>query len=89
MIVETTTYRCTRCGSTNLVRNGHNSTGSPKYRYCGASRVLQPKVRYSEEQKVLILRTYQERARAVQRLFGVSRPTLSAWIQKKPGACPS
>jgi transposase-like protein len=46
---------------------------------------LEPKVRYTEEQKELILRTYQERASrlAVRRLFGVSIPTLLKWIQKK------
>jgi len=87
MIQETRTYTCRRCGSVNIVRNGRTRYGSQKYhcKDCGAYRVLEPKVRYTEEQKELILRTYQERAslRAVHRLFGVSIPTLLKWIQKK------
>jgi insertion element IS1 protein InsB len=45
---------------------------------------LTPKVRYTDEQKQLILRAYHQRSslRGVQRLFGVSRPTLIAWIKK-------
>jgi transposase-like protein len=46
--------------------------------------VLQPKVRYTEEQKELILKAYRERTslRALRRLFGVSIPTVLRWIQK-------
>jgi len=42
------------------------------------------KVRSTEEQKELILRADPERARmrAVQRLFGVSRPTPITWLKK-------
>jgi transposase-like protein len=44
---------------------------------------LKLKVRYTEEQKELILKTCQERGsvREVRRLFGVSRPTLIAWVK--------
>jgi len=87
-ITETITYRCTRCQSTNIVRNGRNASGNPKFlcKECGASRALTPKVRYTDEQKQLILRAYHERSRlrGVQRLFGGSRPTLIAWIKKSP-----
>ncbi len=31
MIQETITYRCHRCGSTNIVRNGTNKCGNPQY----------------------------------------------------------
>jgi len=86
MIQETITYRCRRCGSPHIVRNGHNRCGNPQYhcKDCGAYRVLQPKVRYSEEEKEKILKVYRERAsmRAIQRLFGVSRPTLARWLKK-------
>ena len=86
MIQETRTYQCTRCGSSNIVKNGRTRYGSQKYhcKDCGAYRVLRPKVRYMEEQKELILRVYQERAslRALRRLFGVSIPTVLRWIQK-------
>lgn len=45
--------------------------------------VLQPKVRYTQEQKELILRAYHERAslRALERLCGVSRRPIR-WIKK-------
>ena len=86
MIQETITYRCRRCGSPNIVRNGHNRCGNPQYhcKDCGAYRVLRPKVRYSEEEKEKILQVYRERTsmRAIQRLFGVSRPTLARWLKK-------
>jgi len=87
MIQETRTYTCRRCGSANIVRNGRTRYGSQKYhgKDCGAYRVLEPRVRYTEEQKGLILRAYQERAslRAVRRRFGVSMPTWLKWIQNQ------
>ncbi len=86
MMVETITYRCTRCQSTNIIRNGHTSSGNPKYRCtdCGASRAWKPKVRYTEEQKALLWKTYFKRGsmRGIHRLFGVSGPTLITWIKK-------
>lgn len=88
MIQETITYRCRACSSPNIVKNGRNQCGNPQYhcKQCGVYRTLQPQVRYSETEKEKILQVYQERAsmRGVQRLFGVSRPTLSAWIKKSP-----
>ena len=40
---------------------------------------------YTEERKEEILRATQERSslRGIQRTFGVSRQTLSAWMKKK------
>jgi transposase-like protein len=61
MIQETITYCCRRCGSTNIVRNGHNRCGNPQYhcKACGGGYgVLQPKIRYREEEKENILRAY-------------------------------
>jgi len=57
MIRETRTYQCTRYGSTNIVKNGRTRYGSQKFhcKDCKAYRVLQPKVRYTQEQKELIL----------------------------------
>ena len=48
-----------------------NRSGSQQYqcRTCGASKVLLPKQRYSEERKTEVLRAYQERSS----LQGLSR----------------
>jgi transposase-like protein len=87
MIQETRTYRCRRCGSLDIVKNGRNRYGNQQYhcKACGAYGVLEPKVRYTEAQKER-LRAYQERVslRGLHRLFGVSIGTVLKWIQKKP-----
>jgi|YelNatPaOPRAMG01_1025707.scaffolds.fasta_scaffold323338_1 transposase-like protein len=62
MVVETITYRCTLCQNTNL-RNKLNPSENPKYlcKDCNASKTLKLKIRHTEEQKELILKTYLER----------------------------
>ena len=86
MVAETTIYPCRRCESTNIIKNGKNRCGNQQYRCkdCGTCAVLQPKVRYSEARKAEILKAYRERPsmRGIQRIFGVTRPTLSSWIKK-------
>lgn len=86
MIRTTVKHKCRNCDSENIVKNGRNVCGKQQYRCkdCGASKVLEPTVRYSEERREEILRTYQERAslRGVSRIFGVSRPTLTTWLKK-------
>jgi transposase-like protein len=87
MIAKTVIYRCRYCGSQNLVKNGHNASGSQQYwcKDCGKRAVLQPKRGYSEEQKEQILAAYHERSsmRGIHRTFGVSRNTLSSWLKKR------
>jgi transposase-like protein len=88
MIEETTTYQCRKCESANIVKNGKNVCGNQQYhcKDCGAYGVLDPTPRgYSEEEKKRILQAYHERGsmRAVERIFGVSRPTLSRWLKKR------
>ena len=86
MISETTVHRCTRCDSTNIFKNGHNKSGSPQFRCkdCGRSSVIKPKIKYTDEQKEMIIRTYLERGslRGMRRLFGVAPATLTSWIKK-------
>jgi len=88
MIQMTIKYTCRACQSTNIVKNGRNASGKQQYRCkdCGAYKVLAPTVQYSEGRKEEILRAYQERAslRGVCRVFGVSRPTVAAWLKKTP-----
>ena len=86
MIIETTTYVCTRCQSPNIHKNGHTKSGNAQFRCkdCGLSSVLKPKIKYTEEQKELIISPYLERGslRGMQRLFGVAPETLMGWIKK-------
>jgi transposase-like protein len=86
MIVETVVHTCRRCESSNIVKNGRNACGSPQYKCkdCSMSAVLEPKVAYSEERKSEILKAYEERPsmRGIERIFGVTRQTLSSWLKK-------
>jgi insertion element IS1 protein InsB len=88
MIQVTMKHKCRSCQSENIVKNGRNASGKQQYRCkgCGAYKVLEPTVRYSEGRKEEILRAYQERAslRGISRAFGVSRPTVTAWLKKTP-----
>jgi transposase-like protein len=89
-----TTHQCRQCGSTDLVKNGQNASGSRQYhcKACGAYLVLAPKERgYPEEEKERILRAYRERGsmRAIERVFGVSRNTLSRWLEKRDVSSPT
>jgi transposase-like protein len=80
---------CYHCGSKNVVRNGQTNNGKQRYkcRGCGCnSREDAQGPGYSEAEKELILRTYNERPsmRGITRIFGVSRPTLIKWLKKRP-----
>ena len=92
MITTTIQHRCRKCGSQNIVNNGHNRSGSQQYlcKDCRAIGVLTPKPpKYSPERREEILRAYQERPsmRGIRRIFGVSRKTLAIWIKKKLTHC--
>lgn len=77
---------CTKCGSDNLLKNGHTSNGKQQYycKNCGAHRILESEKRYTEERKGEIIRAYLERAslRGIERVFHISRETVSEWIKK-------
>ena len=89
MIAKLVVYKCRNCDSQNIVKNGHNASGSQQYwcKDCGRRGVLEPKRGYTEAQKEQILSAYSERSsmRGVQRTFGVSRPTLASWLKKRRG----
>lgn len=86
MITTHIQHQCRKCTSQNIVKNGHNRSGSQQYlcKDCGAVGVLTPKRRYSQDRREEILRAYQERPsmRGISRNFGISRKTLAAWIKK-------
>ena len=81
---------CKDCCSVNLYRHGFTAAKVQRYkcRDCGRNSRESPQhEKYTSEQKETILRAYQERSsmRGIQRIFGVTRPTLSAWLKKRPG----
>ena len=86
MIRTSQVHHCRECGSTHIVKNRRNRSGSQQYqcRTCGASKVLLPKQRYSEERKAEVLRAYQEGAslRGLSRTFGITRNTITQWLKK-------
>lgn len=90
MIQETITYTCPHCASANLVKNGRNAKGKQQYRCkdCGKRGVLNPSPRYTQEQQEQILQTYYERPslRGIERIFGVARQTVAAWLKKSRDA---
>jgi transposase-like protein len=87
MVTEMIIHLCRRCGSSNIVKNGHNASGSQQFwgKDCGKRGVLQPRRGYTEEQKEQILAAYYQRPsmRGIERIFGVSRHTLAKWLEKK------
>lgn len=87
MITQIEIQTCRKCGSPQIVRNGHNRCGQAQYhcRDCGAYGVLFPQGGYSEERKAEVLRAYQERSslRGLARTFGISRQTITQWLKKK------
>ena len=84
MVTETISYRCPRCQSDDLVRNGTSRSGKQKYhcKSCGAYGTLNPSLGYSVDRKAEILRAYHERSsmRGLERTFGVARQTVAKWL---------
>ncbi len=79
---------CRHCGSENLVRNGRSANGKQRYicRSCKRQSRESPQPNgYTPERREEILRAYQERSslRGLERTFGISRNTVTAWLQKK------
>ena len=89
MIEQVVSVVCRHCGSENIVRNGRTRNGKQRYLCHGCGRTSRDAPQapgYSEEHKETILRAYQERSslRGLERTFGVSRATVSAWLKKRP-----
>lgn len=81
--------KCCHCQSENVVRNGFTRNGKQVYKCKSCARVSRENPqheRYSAAQREQILRAYNERPsmRGIQRVFGVSRPTLIKWLKKRP-----
>ena len=89
MVEQIIAVACRHCGSENVVRNGTTRNGKQRYLCHGCGRTSRDSPQapgYSEEHKETILRAYQERSslRGLERTFGVSRNTVSAWLKKRP-----
>ena len=84
MVTEIQT--CKKCGSSNIIKNGSNGVGNPKYKCkdCGFGGVFKSR-RKSEEIKDLLIKAAEERSssRGLGRTFGVSHQTALNWIKKK------
>ena len=80
---------CRHGGSDQVVRYGIAPNGKQKYlcHACGKqSRANPGSNAHSAARRDEILRAYEERSslRGLERTFGVSRNTVSAWLKKKP-----
>ena len=86
MSKKTDFLRCRHCNSHNIVKNGHNRSGSQQYwcKDCDKRCVLEPKRGYSQTEKEKIIAAYHEKPslRAIQRTYGVSPQTLTAWLKE-------
>ena len=69
----------------NVVKNGSNSVGNPKFKCkdCGFVGVIKT-LRKSDEVKEQLIKAAQERvsSRGLGRMFGVSHKTALRWIKK-------
>ena len=77
---------CTKCGSKNIIKNGHNAYGKQQYRCkdCKAHRILESEKKYPEARKWEIIRAYLEGSslRGLERIFHIAYQTPSRWIKK-------
>jgi len=86
--------KCSHCGSQHLVRDGFTPNAKQRYwcHHCNRSSRDDPQPRgYSEAAKEQILAAYEERSslRGLERVFGVSRKTVSGWLKKKRPRSPT
>lgn len=87
----TETVICRHCGSDAIVRYGVAPNGKQKYlcHTCGRQSRANPSPNgYEEERREEILRAYEERSslRGLERTFGVSRNTVTRWLEQKGGS---
>ena len=75
MIRTSQVHHCRACGSTHIVKNGRNRSGSQQYqcRTCGASKA-----------EVLCARQERSSLRGLSRTFGITRKTITQWLKKTP-----
>ena len=84
MIREVRYRKCPKCGSINIVKNGHDYNGAQKFhcRDCDAYGTLDKKHARDPETRQQALETYFERVsmRGVARIFKIPRNKLARWL---------
>jgi insertion element IS1 protein InsB len=92
MIVTIITHSCPKCGSIDMIRNGHDYKGDQKYhcKSCYAYGTLDAQAGHSEPVKTQVRRALLERAslRGIERIFRISRRTLARWVENWAEALP-
>jgi IS1 family transposase/transposase-like protein len=85
MIQMIVTYECPDCGSLDLVKNGHDYKGSQKYhcKVCKRYGTLHAQRGYDQGTRAQVKRAVLERVslRGIERIFGISRPTVAHWLE--------
>jgi insertion element IS1 protein InsB len=85
MIQTIVTHTCPKCGSENLVKNGHDYKGAQKYycKACDSYGTLCPHRGYAAQMRAQVKRAVLERVslRGIERLLGVSRRTVADWLE--------
>lgn len=84
---------CYHCGSASTRKHGQTTNGKQRFKCLQCKRSFRDNPQpqgYTSQRKEEILRAYQERSslRGLTRTFGVSRQTVTAWLQKKAPSCP-
>ncbi len=86
MIQTIVTHQCPKCGSENMVKNGHDYKGAQKYhcKTCGGYGTLQAQPGYSGQVEEQGKRAFMERVslRGIERIFELSRRTVSRWLER-------
>ena len=93
MIIEIKVRHCPKCGSIDIIRNGHDYKGSQKYhcKACDAFGTLDTKRAAAETQREPAIDAYCERAsmRGVERIFSISRYYLARWLLEAAASLPA
>jgi insertion element IS1 protein InsB len=86
MIPKLVVYRCQKCESQKIVKNGHNASGSQQYwcKDCGTAVFWSQNAATPQNKKSKSCQPTLKRSNmhGIQRTFGVSCPTLVSWLIK-------
>jgi insertion element IS1 protein InsB len=86
MIQTIVTHTCPKCGSQDMVRNGHDYEGAQKYycHNCDSYGTLHAQRGHDKRTRTQVRRAVLDRIslRGIERLFGISRRTVAGWIEQ-------
>jgi len=84
MIIEIKVYRCPKCNSVDIIKNGHDYKGTQKFhcKACDAYGTLVKKGTSAQTKRQQVMDAYCERVsmRGIERIFSVSRYYLARWL---------